>query len=37
MILNHVGLLKSMSRKWAILPYDLPSMRAFIIKNEYQL
>jgi hypothetical protein len=36
-ILNHLGLLKSMNWKWAILPYDLPSMHAFLIRNKYQM
>jgi hypothetical protein len=27
--LNHVGLIKSMNRKLAILPCDLPSMHVF--------
>jgi hypothetical protein len=36
-ILNRVGLLKNMNLKWAILPYDLPSMHAFLNKSKYQL
>jgi hypothetical protein len=36
-ILNHVDLLKSMNLNLTILPYDLPSMHAFLIKSKYQL